>query len=129
MSMQAQGRSAGGDGAAAENRARARGDEKKSGLRLEPHICRACFGRIASFPAAAGDARVYQCTNCGLEAAGHKPSVVCACGMKLRKRKGDGRSAEVMVDAGIRCHENRRVSPEFPSLYTASFGGAQAEDA
>lgn len=112
---------------AAEKRARARDCSKISGMRLEPHVCRVCFGRIASFPAADGDGRTYQCTNCGLEAQGHKASVVCACGIKLHKRKGDGRSAATLQDAGVRCHENRRVSPEFPALYVASFGGAQAE--
>lgn len=128
MSVQAQHRATAIEPGAAEKRARVRDGDRKSGLRLEPHCCRSCFGRIASFPAAeGGDNRIYQCTNCGLEASGHKPGVVCACGIKLRKRKGDGRSAETLVDAGIRCHENRRVSPDFPSLFTASFGGAQAE--
>lgn len=108
-----------------KSRARASQVEQDSSWRLEPHCCRVCFGRIASRKS--GNGRTYQCTNCGLEAAGHKPSVVCACGLKLRKRKGDGRSAETMADAGIRCHPNKRISPEFPSLYTASFGGAQAE--
>jgi hypothetical protein len=95
--------------------------------RLEPHCCRACFGRIASMPVAGG--RLYQCTNCGAEAVGSKPDVLCACGIKLRKAKGDGRSSVALQDAGIRCHLNKRVSPEFPALYVASFGGAQAEDA
>lgn len=127
MSVQAQHGATGSEPGAAEKRARARDVDRKSGVRLESHVCRSCFGRIASFPAADGDARVYQCTNCGLEAEGHKPGVVCACGTKLRKRKGDGRSAETLVDAGLRCHPNRRISPEFPSLYVCSYGGAQAE--
>ena len=50
-----------------------------------------------------------------------------ACGIKLRKAKGDGRTSEVLVDAGIRCHENRSRSPEFPAVYVASYAGAQAE--
>lgn len=93
--------------------------------RLEPHVCRVCFGRVASRKTDAG--RLYQCTNCGAEAHGHRADVVCACGMKLRKHRCDGRSSVTLVDAGIRCHENLRRSPEFPSQYTASFGGAQAE--
>ena len=32
-----------------------------------------------------------------------------------------------LVDAGIRCHENRSRSPEFPAVYVASYAGAQAE--
>lgn len=116
----------GASGADGKNRAQARDSAIKSGFRLEPHVCRACFARVASFPAADGDARVYQCTNCGLEAEGHKASAVCACGIKMRKVKGNGRTAVVMVDAGIRCHENKARSPEFPSLYTASYAGAQS---
>lgn len=93
---------------------------------LEPHVCRSCFGRVASEPHQAGERR-YFCTNCGLEAIGQKPSVICSCGMKLRKVRGDGRTSVALVDAGLRCHENKRVSPEFPALYVASYGGAQAE--
>ncbi|MBB3017638.1 hypothetical protein FHR70_000678 [Microvirga lupini] len=100
--------------------------ENTSGWRLEQHCCRNCFGRIASIKHPDGG-RTYQCTNCGLEGHGHKPDVVCSCGTKLRKYKGDGRTGVVMVDAGIRCHPNKRVSPEFPSLIVASYGGAQAE--
>lgn len=88
--------------------------------RLEPHCCRSCFSRIASRPSENG--RLYQCTNCGLEAEGHKPSVLCACGTKLRKGKG-----ATYVDAGIRCHENKAKSPEFPAVYVSSYGGAQPE--
>ncbi|BCP56240.1 hypothetical protein K32_48570 [Kaistia sp. 32K] len=98
----------------------------RDGWRLEPHCCRACFARIVSRPDDAG--RLYQCTNCGAQAAGHKPDVVCACGTKLRRHRGDGRSAAQLVDAGIRCHQNKRVSPEFPALFVASYGGAQAAD-
>lgn len=93
--------------------------------RLEPHVCRACFSRIASRPADGDEddaGRVYQCTNCGLEAEGTKPSVLCACGTKLRK---GGKSSAALVDAGLRCHANQDVRPDFPSLYVASYGGAQ----
>lgn len=94
--------------------------------RLEPHVCRSCFSRIASHRTDTPGERLYQCTNCGIEAVGHKASVVCGCGIKLRKHKGDGRSADAFADAGIRCHENQKCSPEFPSLYVCSFGGAQS---
>jgi len=87
--------------------------------RLEPHVCRACFGRIASKPVDDDDRRLYQCTHCGLEAEGHKASVLCACGTKIRK----GKSAH--VDAGLRCHENKAKSVEFPALYVASINGVQ----
>lgn len=96
-----------------------------SAFRLEPHCCRVCFGRVASTATEHG--RLFVCTNCGLSATGSKPDVICSCGLKIRKSKGDGRSGQVMVDAGVRCHPNKRVSPEFPALYVASFGGAQAE--
>jgi hypothetical protein len=100
----------------------------KTQVRLEPHVCRECFGRVASEPECAeSGTRRYFCTNCGLEASGVKASAVCACGIKLRKAKGDGRSSCVLVDAGIRCHENRARSPNFPALFVASYAGAQAE--
>jgi hypothetical protein len=105
--------------------ARARGTEGDSGWQLEPHCCRVCFGRIASRKVP--DGREFECTNCGARGVGNKASVICACGIKIRKYKGDGRTAAVMVDAGIRCHSNKRVSPEFPALFVASYGGAQAE--
>lgn len=98
-------------------------------FRLEPHCCRACFGRIVSRPAEGG--REYLCACCGLSAVGAKASVVCACGMTLRKTsKAGGASTPVrLVDMGIRCHENGARSPEFPQLIVASYGGAQAVDA
>lgn len=89
--------------------------------RLEPHVCRVCFSRVAS-RAHGDDDRLYQCTNCGLEAHGNKASVICACGSKLRKGKSAG-----YVDAGLRCHANTSQSPEFPAQYVASYGGAQAD--
>lgn len=107
-------------------RAHTRGGETDSCWKLEPHCCRVCFGRVASFKTSDG-LRMYQCTNCGMSEPGHKPSVICACGLKIRKAKGDGRTAAVLVDAGIRCHENKSRTPDFPSLYVASYGGAQAE--
>lgn len=88
--------------------------------RLEPHVCRVCFARIASRVSDEDeDLRLYVCTNCGLEAEGRKASVICACGAKMPKGKGRA------VDAGLRCHENRARSPEFPSLYVASLNGVQ----
>ena len=87
--------------------------------RLEPHCCRVCFARIASTKLEHGG-RLYVCTNCGLEGEG-KPSSVCACGIKLRKARADGRSGEAMIDAGVRCHENPEPSPANPSRYVASY--------
>lgn len=116
------------DQASRKTRAGARGGEKNSGTRLEPHVCRACFGRIASeISCEETGARRYFCACCGLDAVGHKASAVCACGLKLRKARGDGRSSAVLVDAGIRCHENLARTPEFPALFVASYAGAQAE--
>lgn len=106
-------------------RVRERGDESGSSWRLEPHVCRTCFARIASTPHA--DGRLYQCTNCGLEAVSGKVSSVCACGLKMRKGGKHGTTG-AMVDLGIRCHLNSARSAEFPALYTASYAAAQ-EDA
>lgn len=89
--------------------------------RLEPHVCRSCFSRVASRELDEDGKRLYQCTNCGLEAEGHKPSALCACGAKIRKGKG------ASVSAGLQCHENKARSPEFPARYVASFAGAQPE--
>ena len=88
--------------------------------RLEPHCCRVCFARIASRPADDGG-RLYQCTNCGAEAAGRRPDALCACGTKVRK---GGKHSPVYADAGIRCTINENPTPEFPSLYVAkAIGG------
>ena len=90
--------------------------------RLEPHVCRSCFSRIVSRPLDEDDdKRLYHCPNCGMEAEGSRASVLCACGMKVRK----GKSA--WADAGVRCHENQAKSPEFPALYVCSYGGAQTD--
>ena len=96
---------------------------RDAGWRLEPHVCRVCFSRIASrvIEGDAEDRREYVCTGCGLEAAGHRASVLCACGTKVKKGKTS------YADAGLRCHENRARSPEFPALYVASVNGAQPD--
>lgn len=93
--------------------------------RLEPHVCRHCFARIAS--AKAGHGRLYRCTNCGLEGESGRPSVVCACGIKLRKARADGRSGEAVIDAGVRCHPNPDPSPANPALYVASYAVAEGK--
>jgi hypothetical protein len=96
------------------------------GWTLEPHICRSCFSRLVS---KAGDApgwRLYQCTNCGLNASGQAPAAICSCGTKIRKPTASGRSGSVMGDAGIRCHANPSPTPEFPSLFVASEMSYQA---
>lgn len=88
--------------------------------RLEPHVCRVCFGRVASRETDAdAGLRLYVCTNCGLEAEGHKVTALCACGTKIRRGKTG------QVDAGLRCHENQARSVEFPALYVASIAGVQ----
>lgn len=87
---------------------------------IEAHCCRACFGRILSREIDADGKRRYRCSNCGLEVDGHKPSVLCACGAKMRKGKGQ------MVSVGLVCHENQRKGVEFPAEIVASIGGFQA---
>lgn len=85
--------------------------------RLEPHICRACFSRLVSQPTQGG--RRYLCTNCGQEAHGHDASVLCCCGLKIRRPSRTGKSGVALVDAGVRCQPNPDPRPEFPSLYVA----------
>ncbi len=93
--------------------------------RLEPHLCRTCQGRIVS-ASVKGAVRQYLCSNCGQVAQGKVPSVLCCCGMTLRR--GDLRHPDKMtiIDAGVRCQENRNVSPEFPGLYVAEYIGKGA---
>jgi len=81
---------------------------------LEDHVCRVCFARLVS-EAVGGKRRRYLCTNCGAEASGTTPDVLCACGLRLRASgSGDG-----TVDAGLRCQPNPKPTPEFPSLVVA----------
>lgn len=107
---------------AAEKRAR----EAKSGQpaqdpawHLEPHICRNCFGRLASRALPSGE-QEFLCTNCMALTLSSMHADACCCGMKIRKRNGTGRSGGPMVDAGIRCIPNPEKSPAFPSAYVAS---------
>lgn len=102
-----------GSGVAAKKRARAPVDGAI--WALEPHVCRHCFGRLASTDAGEGRRR-YQCTNCGAEAVGLSPDVLCSCGLKLRHHGPGGG----LVDAGLRCQPNPSPSPEFPSLFVAA---------
>ncbi len=82
---------------------------------LEPHVCRHCFGRLVSQVRPDGDVR-YHCTNCGAEAVGLEPSVLCACGLALRNHGPAGG----VIDANLRCQPNPSPSPEFPSLFVAA---------
>lgn len=81
---------------------------------LEPHVCGACFGRLVSQPAPGGGQR-YQCTNCGAEARGDTPAVLCSCGLTLRRPSQASRA-----DARIRCQPNPAPTPEFPSVFVAA---------
>jgi hypothetical protein len=102
--------------------------------RLEPHVCRSCFSRLVSCSTEtrvlgappAGSTRLYQCTNCGLEATGAAPEVLCACGMKIRKTTRGGRSSVVLGDAGIRCMANPEIRADFASLFVAQEVGPRA---
>lgn len=106
-----------------KNRARAPGgrpsdeapETHDAPLRLEPHVCRHCFGRLVSAPAPGG-ARSYVCSNCGAAARGDAPDVLCACGLKLRNHGPGPR----LVDAGLRCQPNPNPRPDFPSLFVAA---------
>lgn len=106
----------------AEKRAR----EAKSGQttqdyawHLEPHVCRHCFGRMAS-RALSETQHEFLCTNCMALTVAESAVDACCCGLKIRKRNGTGRSGGPMVDAGVRCIPNPEKSPAFPSAYVAS---------
>ena len=77
---------------------------------LTDHVCRVCFGRVLASATKTDGAHRYRCSNCGLEEAGRKPGVLCACGLKLKNGH----------DAGIRCELNPEPTPEFPSEVVAS---------
>ena len=102
-----------GPGGPAKKRARAL--DADAAWALEPHVCRHCFGRLASTDAGEGR-RLYQCTNCGADATGLSPDVLCSCGLKLRHHGPGGG----LVDAGLRCQPNPGPSPDFPSLFVAA---------
>jgi hypothetical protein len=94
-------------------------DIKKRAWLLEPHVCKKCFARIVSSPTGNGE-RLYQCTNCGAEATGTDASVLCCCGIKIKRAGKNGTKNGSQVDAGIRCIPNPEISPLFPSLFVAS---------
>lgn len=98
--------------------------KKNEQWELEPHICRKCFGRIVSrmVPGSVPGAelRVYQCSNCGLEAQHTHADALCCCGIRIKKAGRNGTKAGAMVDAGVRCIPNPERSPMFPSEYVAS---------
>lgn len=85
-------------------------------LALEPHVCRHCFGRLLSTDAGTGFRR-FVCSNCGAEAVGAAPDVLCACGMRLKQRGPGGGD-----DAGVRCGPNPNPTPEMPSQIVAIAG-------
>lgn len=89
-------------------------ETQADGWTLETHVCRHCFGRLVS--RALADRRAYLCTNCGAEAVGESPDVLCSCGTTLRRHAG----VSSPVNAGLRCQLNPSPSPDFPSLFVAS---------
>ena len=77
--------------------------------RLTDHCCRACFGRVLARETFEHK-RLYRCSNCGVEAVGASEAAICACGIKLgRKRR----------DAGIRCVPNPTINAECVSEIVA----------
>lgn len=76
---------------------------------LTDHCCRVCFGRILRQPGAPGE-RMYRCSNCGLQAQGDRPAVLCSCGMRLKGNRG----------GLLRCERNPDPRPEFPSEVIAA---------
>lgn len=93
--------------------------EKPPLWEITAHICIICMGRVLRrhFPeddatqadlSAPGRSMargwLYRCADCGVEMAGHAPSVICSCGFRVK-----GRSL------GMRCEPNANKSPEFPS--------------
>ena len=92
--------------------------------RLEPHVCKTCFARLASrtvMDSGLVGQRLYQCTNCGAEVQATTADALCCCGIKLKKPGRDGSKASaISVDAGIRCVPNPEISTMFPSKFVAS---------
>lgn len=80
--------------------------------RLEPHVCRHCFGRLFSRLLAAGqpDVRRWECSNCGAVADGPSSSALCACGVV--KQAGPGVKL-------LQCAPNPNPTADFPSLFVA----------
>ncbi len=88
--------------------------------RLEPHVCRTCFGRIMSRPGERVGERVFRCSNCGTEASGSDAAVLCCCGVTMRKAARNGsRHGGTQVNAGIRCITNPEPSPLLPGEIVA----------
>lgn len=88
--------------------------------RLEPHVCRTCFGRIVSRPTDTSGERLYRCSNCGGEAVGATPSVLCSCGLTVRKAARNGaKNGGTQVDAGIRCVKNPSRTELLPCEFVA----------
>lgn len=83
-------------------------DQERFSWHLEPHCCRACFGRLLSRETF-DRRRIYRCSNCGAEREGSDSRVICCCGLKLRTGR----------DMGVRCVVNESKSPEFPSEIVA----------
>lgn len=83
--------------------------EPVAGWQITDHVCRVCFGRVL-MRETFDRRQVYRCSNCGAEAEGKTPAVVCSCGIRLKTGH----------DAGIRCQVNADRSPEWPSEITAA---------
>lgn len=94
--------------------------KKSEQWELEPHVCKTCFGRLASRPVPGGDLRIYRCTNCGAEAQHTHADAVCCCGIKIKRAGRNGTKSGSLVDAGVRCIPNPERSPMFPSELVAS---------
>jgi hypothetical protein len=78
--------------------------------KLEPHVCAACFGRVAGrLVNAKGEPtrREFRCTVCAATWSG-SVTAGCACGMKVGNR-----------DAGIRCVRNPNPRPELLAEFIA----------
>ncbi len=98
----------------------------RAGWDLEPHVCKHCFGRIAS-KALTGGLIEYQCTNCGVSSKAIEPSMLCACGIKLHVAEDGKRVGAATRDAGIRCMANPKKSPSFPAEYVAAYVDQKAK--
>lgn len=80
--------------------------------RLEPHVCRHCFGRLVSRPLVdePPNLREFECSNCGATVVSSSVEDLCAC----------GHPAPAGVRSGLlRCTKNPNPTPEFPSLFVA----------
>ena len=75
---------------------------------ITQHCCRICYARVL-VRTTFDHRKIHRCSNCGVEMEGERPSVICACGIKLNHNR----------DAGVRCVVNTQRTHENPAEIVA----------